>query len=62
MSNLNMAKLVAAPVVLPSIMEAIRKAKALEYKLARIAAMKKSYKFRLSAMVATDTRLGKVWH
>lgn len=62
MSNLNMVKLIAAPVVLPSVIEAIRKAKALEYKLARIAAMKQSYRFRLAAMVATDTRLGKVWH
>ena len=30
-------------------------------KLARLANMKASYKFRLAAMVATDNRPGKLW-
>ena len=30
-------------------------------KLAKLANMKASYKFRLAAMVSTDNRPGKVW-
>lgn len=37
------------------------KALKLRTKMARIAAMKASYKFRLSAMAAADNRPGKVW-
>jgi len=37
------------------------KAVKLQAKLTRLANMKASYKFRLSAMLASDNRPGKVW-
>jgi len=33
----------------------------IQAKLAKLANMKASYKFRLGAMVATDNRPGKLW-
>ncbi len=33
----------------------------IQAKLARLANMKASYKFRLAAMIASDNRTGKVW-
>lgn len=39
----------------------MKEAKRLERKLARIANMHSNYRFRLGAILASDTRLGKVW-
>ena len=46
---------------MPTRLEAIMQAKKLEQKLARIQTLKRSYAFRLAAIVASDNRKGKVW-
>lgn len=51
----------AGAVALPTRLEAIMRAKKLEQKLARIQTLKRSYAFRLAAIVASDNRKGKVW-
>ena len=47
---------------MPTRPEAIIRAKKLEAKLARIQTLKRSYAFRLAAIVASDNRKGKVWN
>jgi len=37
------------------------KARKIRAKVARLANMKASYKFRLAAIIASDNRTGKVW-
>ena len=48
-------------VEMPTRLEAILRAKKLEARLARIQTLKRSYAFRLAAIVASDNREGKVW-
>jgi len=38
------------------------KARKIRAKIARVANMKASYKFRLAAMIASDNRNGKFWN
>ena len=49
-------------VEMPTRLEAIMRAKKLEAKLVRIQTLKRSYAFRLAAIVASDNRKGKVWN
>ena len=46
---------------MPSAMTSIVHAQALAYKMHRLASMRANYALRLGAMVAADTRPGKLW-